>query len=261
MSFEMFEQPRRGALHRAAEERAPTVLIAHGFKGFMDWGMFPWIADRLAAAGFAAIRFDFAGNGVDERGDFTDLEGFRANTLGREQEDLGAMLDAVASGRWAACRPERIGLLGHSRGGGGVILKAAEDDRVTAVATLAAIARADRFPAEARAQAERDGFYPVRNARTGQELPVGRAYFEDAAGRDIPAAARAMGPPLLLVHGTDDPAVPIDEGRALARAHGLLFEIEGADHTFGARHPFAGAPDELVRAVDGAIEFFAETLR
>jgi hypothetical protein len=30
--------------------------VLHGFKGFKDWGMFPPFADRLARAGFTAVR-------------------------------------------------------------------------------------------------------------------------------------------------------------------------------------------------------------
>ena len=42
----------------------PAVVIVHGFKGFKDWGFFPLVAQRLAAAGHAAVSFNFTGSGV-----------------------------------------------------------------------------------------------------------------------------------------------------------------------------------------------------
>ena len=262
-----FEDPLRGALHMPPGDGShATVVVAHGFKGFMGWGMFPWIADQLAQAGFAAVRFDFSGNGVDTGGDFTDLEGFKANTLSREQQDLRALLDAIAAGAepfGGHCRPERIGLLGHSRGGGGVILYAAGDERVNAVATLAGVAHASRFPPEARAAAEAQGHFDVLNARTGQQLPVGLEYFQDAERHDIQASAAGLTGPLLLVHGTDDEAVSVTDAHLLQQATGgraQLLEIEGAGHTFGAVHPFQGSTPHLEQATTAVARFFAEHL-
>jgi fermentation-respiration switch protein FrsA (DUF1100 family) len=227
----------------------------------MGWGMFPWIADRLAEAGFAAIRFDFALNGANEHGDFTRLEDFRRNTFTSEQNDLDSMLAAVSVGAFGdACRRERIGLLGHSRGGGGVILKAPGDARVAAVAALAPIDHTMRFPPEVVAIAKRDGFYNLLNTRTKQQMPVGFEVFQDAKKHDILTAAAAMSQPLLTVHGTEDLAVPVAEGRQIAAVHGEYLEIDGAGHTFGAVHPFEGPTGHLLQAVDAVVEYFARTL-
>jgi pimeloyl-ACP methyl ester carboxylesterase len=230
---------------------APTILIAHGFKGFMGWGMFPWLADQLGGAGFRAVRFDFSCNGADEHGDFTRLDLFRKNTLTKEQQDLRKMVDKTGA----------VGLLGHSRGGGGVILHAAKDPRIKAVATLAAVAEPNRFPEEAVALAEAQGYVEVLNARTGQQMPVGLDYFHDAENHDILAAAHDMRQPLLLIHGTADESVPVREGRDLRDAGGgVLLEIEGAGHTFGAVHPFQGPTPHLERVAAALIDFFGTHL-
>jgi len=254
-----FEQPLRGVLHLPEVTPAGTVVVAHGFKAFMGWGMFPWIADRLAEAGFAAIRFDFSFNGADEQGDFTRLDLFERNSYSQEQRDLDQLLKAIAAGAepfGGVCRPDRVGLLGHSRGGGGVLLRAAGDSRVAAVATLGAVANADRFPPDARETAEREGRYFIPNARTGQDMPVGFHAFLDAEKHDIVGAVAAMTQPLLVIHGSDDETVGIQDGRDLAAAGGDLLEIEGAGHTFGAVHPFEGPPPQLLEAIDAAVGFF-----
>ena len=67
------QRPIRADLHRAADgEAAPLVLCAHGFKGFRAWGFWPYICERLAAAGFHALRLDYSHNGVEAH-DFADF--------------------------------------------------------------------------------------------------------------------------------------------------------------------------------------------
>ena len=108
--------------------------------------------------------------------------------------------------------------------------------------------------------AERDGFYSLLNTRTKQEMPVGLEVFQDAEKHDILAAATAMTQPLLTVHGTEDLSVPDAEGRQIAAVHGEYLEVDGADHTFGAVHPFGGPTPHLIQAVDAVVEYFARTL-
>ena len=52
-----------------------------GFKGFMDWGFWPLLAEALADAGMAACRFNLSGSGVGEDGEtFSEKERFESNT-------------------------------------------------------------------------------------------------------------------------------------------------------------------------------------
>ena len=49
--------PIRGYVGMPRKARA-LVVIVHGFKGFKDWGFFPWLGEHLCAAGFAIVRFN-----------------------------------------------------------------------------------------------------------------------------------------------------------------------------------------------------------
>ena len=65
----------RGLLHRPdGAEPAPVVLLLHGFTGqhIEQDRLFVQAARALAAAGFAALRFDFYGSG-DSDGDFEEF--------------------------------------------------------------------------------------------------------------------------------------------------------------------------------------------
>ena len=117
-----------------------AVVICHGFKGFREWGFFPSLARALARRGYAAVTFDFTRNGVGDDGvDFSALDRFSENTHSRNLDEIGQVIDAVLSGELLSPPPARLARLGHSRGGGEAILKAAEDRRVDALVTWSAI--------------------------------------------------------------------------------------------------------------------------
>ena len=233
----------------------PAVLVVHGFKGFKDWGMFPPLAERLAQAGFAAVALNTSGSGVDDGGDFVWPERFGHDTFSASLADLGTVLDALSAGELGIVPPSRIGLIGHSRGGGVAILQAARDRRVRALVTWAAISTVERWPDKA----ERDrwratGKLDVINARTGQVLPLYTDVLDDvdrnATGAlDIPAAAATLPIPWLIAHGSADSSVDVAEAERLAQAApsgtSRFLRIEGAAHTFGAAHPWTGSTPAL----------------
>jgi len=254
-------------LPEAPGER-PAVVICHGFKGFMEWGFFPHLAALLAARGYVAIRFNLSGAGMSPGDELvTDPEAFRANTYSRELADLLAVLAAagttIAPGR---VDRRRLGLFGHSRGGGAALLAAARSawrDKVRALVTWAAISDVDRFTPEQKEDWRRQGELPVVNARTGQRLALGLGLLGDVeehrAELDLLAAAAARRAPWLIVHGAEDESVPVTEAQRLAeRASGEkeLLVIAAANHTFGSRHPFAGPTPQLVQALNATQRWF-----
>jgi len=248
----------------------PVVVVCHGFKGFKDWGFHPWLGERLAAAGLAAVHFNFSRNGVRAAdGDIEDLDAFGRNTLSLERDDLDTVLDTVVSGELdPALDPSRLGLLGHSRGGGIALLGAAERPEAKALVTWSAVSHFDRIGDETvLAEWRRTGVYEVVNARTGQKLPMGVGFLDDVLGNlarlDLLAAARQVGAPWLLVHGSGDETVPFAEAEELHGASGrraVLLTLDGAGHTFGAVHPFAGPTADLLDAVAATAAHLREAL-
>jgi alpha-beta hydrolase superfamily lysophospholipase len=246
-------------------------VICHGFKGFMEWGFFPHLAELLADRGFVVVRFNFSGAGVRPGEDrVSDVAAFRADTYTRELEELGSVLAGLGEITGGRCDRRRVGLFGHSRGGAVALLAAAHPehgDDVEALVTWAAIARLDRWSDEEKAHWRRDGQIVVANARTGQELPLGRELLDDVerhgAALDPVAAARRRTAPWLVVHGTDDESVPAREGERLAEAAGEpkeLVLVAGAGHTFGARHPFDHPTPHLVEAMNATQRWFRQHL-
>ena len=89
----------------AAAEPRSAVLVAHGFKGFKDWGFFPHLCERLAEDGHLVVSFNGSRNGVGPNlVDFTDLEAFGRNTFSHEVGDVHHMVDLLAAGEWSGGR-------------------------------------------------------------------------------------------------------------------------------------------------------------
>jgi pimeloyl-ACP methyl ester carboxylesterase len=247
----------------------PAVVVLHGFKGFKDWGMFPPLAERLARAGFTALTFNLSGSGVDEAGAFSLPEQFAHNTFTAELSDLGRVVDALVEGELEVTSPSSLGLVGHSRGGGVAVLYAARDPRIGALVTWSAISTVDRWPAPERVEWRAAGVKEIRNARTGQVLPLYPDVLDDIecnrATLDISAAASRLAVPWLIVHGTVDESVPLEEAERLfaaAPAGSTRFlPIENAGHTFGAAHPWKGSTPELERAFEATVAALSSELR
>jgi len=247
----------------------PAVVILHGFKGFKDWGMFPPLSERMARAGLTAVSPNFSGSGVDDSGDFSLPELFGHNTFTAELQDSQSILDALLNGQLGIPGPSSVGLLGHSRGGGIAILQTARDRRVSALVTWAAISNVQRWSSSERAAWRSEGKTEVRNARTGQTLPLYTDVLDDieqnAATLDIQAAAGRIQVPWLLVHGSQDESVNYREAALLHRASSQeaarILRVENAGHTFGAVHPWRSTTLELDLVFDQTLEWFAANLK
>ena len=247
----------------------PAVIVLHGFKGFKDWGMFPRIAERLARAGFTAVSPNLSGSGVDDAGEFSLPDRFGHNTFSAELEDVGQVIAALMHGELGVPTPSTLGLLGHSRGGGIAALHAARDPGVRALVTWSAISRVERWPADQRAAWREAGQTEIKNARTGQILPLYTDVLDDieqhAGALDIEAAAGRIAVPWLIIHGTEDESVGFSEAESLkaasSREKTRLLPIERGGHTFGATHPWRSSTPQLDTVFDATVEWLAAHLQ
>ncbi len=254
----------------------PVIIYAHGFNGFKDWGNFDLIATQFAAAGFVFIKFNFAFNGTtpEHPEEFVDLDAYVANNYTKELEDLGAVIDwatAEENPFKAEIDHNKIGLLGHSLGGGITIIKASEDARIKALVTWASIAECQtpwtNWPEARMKEWKETGVQYVANSRTNQQMPLGYQLYEDYATHQeklsIEQAVKQLSIPILLCHGTEDPAVPVQKAYQLQQWQPVasLFTV-ASDHVFGRRHPWPeqALPEPMQQVVDKSIEFYCRHL-
>lgn len=246
-----------------------ALVVCHGFKGFKDWGFFPWLCEQLAErTGIPVVSFNFDGSGVRDS-DFDDLEAFSQNTFSRELWDLEAILDGLAAGRLGdldVAPVTRFGLLGHSRGGATCILKAGLRSQVRGLVTWASISSVTRYESFAE-QWDAGETVIIPNARTKQDMPLERNVLDDMRANrerlDVLASAASLRIPVAVVHGTVDESVPFSDAWRIADAVGdraRLVGVDGATHTFQAGHPFQGTTPELEEAIDASVELFTRAL-
>ncbi|TYZ07658.1 dienelactone hydrolase family protein [Hymenobacter lutimineralis] len=252
----------------------PVVVFVHGFKGFKDWGHFNLLADWFARRGIVFVKLNLSHNGlvVGGTGDLEDLEAFGQNNFSLELDDIGALLDQLPALLPAAeVDLGRLALVGHSRGGGLVLLKAAEDARVHAVVTWAAINDVNPgWPETLLQQWQQQGVFHVENARTGQQLPlyfqIVEDYHQNRLRLDIRHNVRRKlgGRPLLVVHGDEDETVPVRRAHELKEWYPAaeLALLPGVTHNFGGAHPWnvAELPEAARQAAKATLDFLRRVL-
>ncbi len=203
--------------HPGQREDSPLVVIGHGVTAHKDRPFLVALAEALESVGIAALRISFAGNGASD-GRFED------SNISKEVEDLGAVLDAL-SGRTLA-------YAGHSMGGAVGVLRAARDERIRALVSLAAIVHTRSFAERTFGQ-----LIPGEGLMLGKPgCVLSQAYLDDLTRIDsVIEQAGKIRVPWMLVHGANDNLVPIQHSHdAYARARCVkeLVQLDGADHVF-----------------------------
>lgn len=187
----------------------PGVVLCHGFPigprgAATSAATYFELVDRITRdTGWAALAFHFRGCGTSE-GDFS-VDGWLA--------DIGAAVGALddrhdVRGIW---------LVGVGEGGMFAVCAAADDARVRGVATLGApitFGDSAREPGRLLQYARDAGMI------TTPDFPSDVAAWNRAVTQlDAVKAAHRLPPrPLLVLHGSDDQEVLVDEARALADA-------------------------------------------
>lgn len=249
---------------------SPCVVFTHGFKGFKDWGFFPYTAEYLAGRGFFVITFNFSHNGVGRGStEFIELDKFKLNTFSREVRELSELVNSYLGGFFGTPSNRPIGLIGHSRGGGITLLAAPGLAPVGAVVTWSSVSRFDRYTmAQIRSWRTR-GTFKVVNQRTKQVLLIGEQLLDDIETQkngslSIERAVKALSKPLLVVHGEKDESVPVVEAGELVEwmkaglAEPMIIPNQG--HTFGIVHPFAGSNPSFDSVLERTEQHFARHL-
>ena len=249
---------------------APCLILVHGFKGFKDWGFWPYIGNYFADNGYFVITFNFSHNGIGEKlTEFTELEKFASNTFSLECEELNEIIDAYLNGFFEAKNTLKIGIVGHSRGGGEVLLVSSRRKEISAVSLWSSVADFDRYTERQKNEWRKNGSFEVLNTRTNQMMKLNVSLLEDLEQNkdgllNLEKAARNLEKPMLILHGEQDLAVQIKEAEKIYswsdKEKTEFFKIIGAGHTFDISHPFNGSNRKLDFVLEKTIKFFNKNL-
>jgi len=231
-----------GALHIPAIQPArAAAILCHGMDSSKDSHKLIFLGEALAARGVLALRFDFAYVG-ESSGRFEDL------TCSGEVQDLRAAYEFVQTRHSG-----KIALFGSSLGGTVALLFAAGEPTVAALVTLAAPVHPENFPrrilsADQLAEWRRRGFIVYNGRRMNVSL------LDDLETIDVPAAAREIRCPVLILHGDADPVVPQADARELYQClpgERRLSILPDGDHRLSD-------PALMRRALDEILEWLIE---
>ena len=250
--------------------KKPVVIFCHGYKGFKDWGAWNLVGKEFAKNNFAFIKFNFSHNGgtIKNPIDFPDLEAFGNNNFSHEMNDIEIILESLIKNKDFKNDFDfnDISLIGHSRGAGSAIIKASENKKISKVISWAGVSDFKvRFNEGSNEfdNWKKKGVMYVENARTKQLMPHYFQFFQDFKKNEerfnIKSAVEKLKIPFLIIHGSKDNSVLLEEGENLFSwsKSGEIQIIEGSDHVFKSKHPWQSKklPEDLKKVVYLTINF------
>jgi uncharacterized protein len=219
--------------HGCEGDSDALVLIGHGVTANKDREWAITLSETLARSGVSSLRFSFAGNGQSEGA-------FEASCPTKETRDAEAVLDFVCAQNRQ--HKGRILFAGHSMGAAVGVLLAARDKRLAGLISLAGMVHTAEF-AQRKFGAQHAGASFMWDLPL---CPLSQAFLDDMETvGSVLSLGREIQVPWLLVHGTADTVVPIQESKEIAQqAPNSAFEaIPEADHIFST------TADEMARIV------------
>jgi dienelactone hydrolase len=222
--------PIRGTTQLPVGDPRAAVVVVHGYLGFKEYGMFPWIAAKLCSDGHIVHRVNLSHSGMDHGNGPFDNDVIVKDTWSRGVEDISLLSQAIDRGVLAG-DGSGVVLFGHSRGGATCLLTAgrhALDEAmspVVGVVSLSSPASLRRMSSAAEKQLLADGTVDMPSSRTGQTLHVGRAWLQEQI---------------------DDPTVSASDAVTIAQANpsrSMVHLVEDGDHVFNTPNPFAANGD------------------
>jgi uncharacterized protein len=237
-----FAYPKEGGKHA----RFPAVLMLHGFGSSADevGNMYLDEALALGRRGYASLRIDFAGSGLNPAP-------FADNTFDGMVADSRAALDWLIAKK--NTDDSRIGVLGFSLGSKIAATVAGSDTRVKALASWSGAIENGfgslAFLEAYRAEAEANGHVVIDiGFRT---VDLSKAWFDTMEASTSLDDLAAYASPLLLVAGEIDTTVNPDVSRHAAGATGsfdvTLRIIPGADHIYLVLTPDQSKAQRVIR--------------
>jgi dipeptidyl aminopeptidase/acylaminoacyl peptidase len=230
-----------GVLHdlEAGTPRA-GVILCHGMESNKESDKLALLSQELARCGLLALRFDFACAG--QSGKFEEI------TYSGEVDDLQAAF-AFMRDRQAG----KIAILGSSMGGTVALLFAAKQAGVVTVVTIAAPVHPERFTSRLLTPAQVEEWRKTGHTfYHGQRINV--SLLHDLEKLNVPAAARKISCPVLIMHGDGDDVVPVEEAHEL---YGYLSGPKKLSIFRGADHRLSD-PALMDRALREAVEWLCQ---
>ena len=200
------------------------VLLIHGYSSHRNRPSTKGLGEALEKRGMSTLRIDLPGHGESD-GVFAE------QTISTFKEAASAAITfAKAQGF------QSILLYGSSAGGITALATALDHPEIAKMALKAPVSnyakqREETMGEEAIKEWKEKG-YAHYHSGSGKELRVNYSFYEDAKHYNMWDLAKNISFPVLILHGTKDEAVNIEDSKNLVQVlpKGELIIVEGDDH-------------------------------
>ena len=228
------------------DDSGPHLIFVHGIGSVRSGDKAVGLAARIVGLGYNVLMFDLRGHG-SSGGDKVS-GGFyeRSDVLGAFDYLLRRGVDIG-----------RVGLMGFSMGAATSIMAAAQEPGIIAVAADSTYANASELIAREAARKT-----PIPGWLTPVFMPAAKLMANGIYGIDIGSlvpeeSVADLGYPVLVIHGTEDKRIPLEQGQRVAGAAkegSSIWLVPEVDHV----DAFLTHPDEYTERVD---EYFSSRFR
>ncbi|KAL5768600.1 hypothetical protein ACOSQ2_015383 [Xanthoceras sorbifolium] len=216
-----------GVLHDTGSTE--IVIVCHGFRSTKEDTTMVNLAVVLENEGISAFRFDFTGNG-DSEGSFSYANYWR------EVDDLHAVIQ-----HFYGANRVISAILGHSKGGGVVLLYASKYHDVRTVVNVSGrydmkVGIGERLGEDFMERIKQDGFIDVKNTAGTVEYRVTVESLTDRLNTNMHEACLQIDKEcrVLTVHGSSDKIIPVIDAIEFDKIipNHKLHIVDGANHGY-----------------------------
>ena len=213
-----------GVLEEPNRTLEQIVIMVHGHSSHKNGKSIRLMSEELKKRRINSLRIDLDGCGESE-GNFED------QTISSAVDDIISAIKLMKSEGYV-----RIYLFGSSGGGTAVMATALNYSSINKIGLKAPVADFPshllrKFGSEYITEWKEKGYHHF-TSDDGRILKWNYTFFEDSKKYNIYNHAQKLRCPILIVHGTSDKSVDIENSRKLVSLlpQGRLIELIGADH-------------------------------
>lgn len=245
--------------------KLPAIIITHGFRGFKDWGFFPFVAEEFSKKNFVTILFNFSGSGFNnETKNIINTKNFVENTYSNEIEELNFLINKYLENTFGEISNKKIFLIGFSRGALSVLANYSKFDEIKALTTWSGISKIDRFSPRQKEEWKNNGFLYVLSNNSTELLKISTKLLTEIEEQkiNIEEYLKNQNKPYLIINGDSDLIVHKNEAEKLfnwsKKEQTKLEIIEKTNHFYNTNHPFEATSENLMTVIRITEKFFLE---
>jgi len=204
----------------------PIIILCHGLSSNKDTSTYMKLENVLNKKNISTFRFDFYAHGESE-GKFEEI------TVSEGVDDVLKATAFLKNKEYS-----KIGLIASSYGGAASIMAASKTNDLFVLCLIAPASdyeevRTLKYGKEGIKKWKEKG-YIYYEKKDGRKLKCNYSFFEDIKDNKAYDVADKIKIPTMIVHGDNDPTVPIEQSKKICRLikNCKLEIIKGAGHSF-----------------------------